>query len=422
MSCSDSFHLWRSVRCMLSGLLALTVASFAHADIRLAGVTEASGGGAAAGSSFKNGYLMAIEEINAKGGVLGQQLVLKQFDIESNADAAKAAMGKAIEAKPFAVLGPVFSGLTAASSPLTAPEKIPHFTGGEAASLTSSFHPSLLRTSLSQLGSAPRIAALITYGLGVKKIGLIWVENDFGKDGRTALLDAVRRRGGSTVFDQSIKPGQKDLASLVASLKKSDAEALLLYVNENEAIDVLKALKQGGFNKPIVSDGLVAAQKVLDGAGPAADGVFAHMNASIADPSAAVQSFVNRYHARYGSNPDQNSMKGFIAVNVLKAGIELAGKVDQALFLKTIKDNRLESKSYPDLLTNISYDFFGDINRVSFYVIIRNGAPQIVASIPSAEGGSVDLPNGHRIALNSAEFRSELREPSAVPGSKKPAK
>ncbi|MDE2615916.1 MAG: ABC transporter substrate-binding protein [Burkholderiales bacterium] len=414
--------LGRFARSLLLALAGTAMATAAMADIELIGVTEASGGGAAAGTSFKNGYLMAIDEINATGGVLGQKLVLKQIDIETHADAAKAAVGKAVEAKPFAILGPVFSGLTAASSPLTAPGKIPQFTGGEAASLTRNFHPSLLRTSLSQLGSAPRMGALITYGLNTKKVGLIWIENEFGKDGRAALLDAIKRRGGTVVFDQAMKPGQKNPIEIAEGLKKSDAEALMLYVNENEAVEMLKALKEAGFTKPIVSDGLVAAQKVLDGAGPAAEGVYAHMNASIAAPSSAVQSFVARYQARYAAKPDQNSMKGFIAINVLKAGIEMGGKVDQELFLKTIKDKRLESKTYPDLLTNINYDFFGDINRESFYVLIRGGAPHIVASIPGAEGGAVRLTDGRLITLNSTEFRSALREPVNLALNKLPAK
>lgn len=56
----------------------------ASAQIRLAGITEARGPGATAGKSLKSGYLMAIDEINASGGVLGQKLQLKQYDIESN--------------------------------------------------------------------------------------------------------------------------------------------------------------------------------------------------------------------------------------------------------------------------------------------------------------------------------------------------
>jgi branched-chain amino acid transport system substrate-binding protein len=401
--------MFSKLRLACTTVVMLSLFSLSHAEIQLIGVTEASGGGAVAGLSFKNGYLMALEEVNAKGGVLGQKLSLTQFDIDTSPEAAKAAVAKAVALKPFAILGPVFSGLTAASSPLTAPMSLPQFTGGEAASLTTKFHPSLLRTSLSQQGSAPRISALVTNGLGFKKIALVWIENDFGKDGREALTKAIKRRGGNLVLDESIKPGQKDFGKLMSNLIQSDAEALLLYVNENEAIDVLNKLKEAKFTKPIISDGLVAAQKVIDGAGDAVEGVYAHMNASTAAPNPSVKAFTSRYESRFGVKPDQNSIKGFTAIHVIKAGIELSGKVDQSGFLKTIKDHRLDNKVYPDLLSTISYDFFGDINRESFYVVIKNKVPQIIATIQSTEGGSVELANGKIVAMNSPEFKAMLQ-------------
>lgn len=394
------------------GLSALSGCAAAQAQIALAGITEVSGVGAPAGTSFKNGYLLGISEVNAGGGVLGQQLVLTQYDIETSPDAARAAATKAVAAKPFAILGPVFSGVTAGAMTQTVDAAIPHFTGGEAASLTRKFHPGLLRTSLSQLGSAPRLGALIAHGVGARKIGLIWIENDFGRDGRAALLPVLKRHGASVAFDSAIKPGQKDFATALAGLKEAGVDALLLYVTEAESMDLLKQLKAAGFDKPIVSDGLVAGQKVIDGTGAAMEGVLVHMNMSAQVATAPVQGFASRYQARYGMRPDQNSMKGFIAVQTLKAGIEMAGKVDGALFLKTLKDKRLDSKRYPELMSPVSYDYFGDLNRESYFAVVQGGATRIVGTIRASDGGSVELASGKQVALNSNEFRNELK---AVP-------
>lgn len=402
------------------GLLGLWGCAVAQAQIALAGITDASGAGAAAGSSFKNGYLMGISEVNAAGGVLGQQLALTQYDTDTTADAVKAAAAKAVAAKPFAILGPVFSSMTASAMSQTGESATPHFTGGEAASLTRKFHPGLLRTSLSQLGSMPRLGALITHGLGARKIGLIWVDNEFGQDGRAVLLPVLKRNGATVTFDGPVKSGQKDFAQTVAALKAAGVDALLLYVNEGEAVGVLKQLTAQGFDKPIVSDGLVAAQKVIDSAGPAADGVLVHMNMSTGVANPSVQAFVSRYVARYGARPDQNSMKGFIAVQTIKAGVEMAGKADPALFLKTIKDKRLEKKSYPELMSSVSYDYFGDLNRESYFAVIQGGSSHIVATLQSSDGGSVTLASGKQIALNSNEFRSEIKA-SAQPGADKAA-
>ncbi|MDM0014821.1 ABC transporter substrate-binding protein [Variovorax sp. J22P168] len=399
--------LHRITLTLLTGVLALVLQP-AVAQIKLAGITEGRGPGATAGQSLKSGYLMAIDEINGNGGVLGQQLELTQFDIDTSPAAAEEATKKALVGKPFAVLGPQFSGITAASMKFTADPAVPQFTGGEASSLTRRFHPSLLRTSLSQSGSMPRLGALATFGLGAQNIGLIWIDNDFGKDGRDALIATFKRRKTVVGFDGSVKPAQTDCAQVVAALIAAKVDALLLYATESESIEVLKELRKQGFDKPIVTDGLVAAQKVIDAAGGATEGVLVHMNNSVDAPSVQMQAFVKRYEARYGRRPDLNGIKGYFSVQLLKAGLTVTGELDQAKFLHTVHNTRFEATRFPDLLGSVAYDFFGDLNRASYFAVIRNGRPQIVATISALEGGMVELPNGQLITLNSAEFRREL--------------
>lgn len=396
--------------CCLSGIAAVAC----YAQIPLAGVTEATGPGALAGGSFKNGYRMAIDEVNGSGGVLGQKLVLAQFDIDTKPEAAKEAMVQAVAGKPFAILGPVFSGLTLASMPITVSTGIPHFTGGEAASLTRKFHPTLMRSSLSQTASAPRLASFVAYGLEPKSLALMFIDNDLGRDGKAALVEVLKRRNINISFERAIKPGQADFSKDVAELANAKSEALLFYTTETEAIGLLKELHEQGFNKPVFSDGLVAAQTVIDSAQGSAEGVLAHMTASVDAPTPQVQSFTARYTARYGVRPDHNAIKGFFVVQLIKAGVELAGKVDQALFLKTVKDTRFDVRKYPELLSSTGYDFFGELNRESYFVVIREGRPRVLATVRSIEGGQVELPNRSQIALNSAEFRRVVA--AALPG------
>ena len=400
---------------VLACLSLLLTCAGAWAQIPLAGVIEARGVGAPAALSFKNGYLMAIDEVNAAGGVLGQKLVLTQFDIDTAPEAAVDAMQKALTGKPFAILGPQFSGITAAAMKHSAALSVPHFTGGEAASLTRKFHPSLLRTSLSQSGSAPRMSALVAFGLDARKVGVLWIDNEFGRDGRAVLNDFFRRRNVSVGFDAPIKPGAQDLAATVAALKQAEVDALVLYATENESIEALKELRRQGFAKPIVADGLVASQKVIDGAQGAAEGVLVHMNNSVDAASPQVQAFVRRYEARYRARPDLNSIKGFFAVQMIKAGIEVAGKVDQAAFLHAVHNARFDAGRFPELLGSVSYDFFGDLNRTSYFAQIRKARPQILASIRMTEGGMVELPDGRLITLDSADFRRELGHATGAP-------
>jgi len=390
----------------------------ARADLVLAGITEATGPGATAGMSFKNGYLLAIDELNAAGGVLGNQVKLVQHDIDTSPAAAAQAASAAIAERPFAILGPVFSGLTLEAMGKTARTGIPHFTGGEAVSLTQKFHPSLLRTSLSQAESAPRLGSLVVHGIGARRVGVIWIDNAFGRDGVRVFSDYLRRRGGEIVFTAPVKPGQTEFDVVAAQAVAQPMDALLIYCTEAEVSGLIKAVKAAGFSKPIASDGLIAASAVANATGPAIDGVLAHSNMSIAVRHPRVQTFVARYAARFGMPPDQNALKGYLAIGVIKAGLEQAGTLDPKAFLAVVKRDRLESTRHAMLFANVAFDFFGDLDRESYFIVMKGQKAHVLATVRSAMGGGVELASGRIMSLNSAEFRRELTStdaPASVP-------
>src|SRR5258708_7597659 len=93
--------------------------------VSLAFIGELSGAGAVSSTNFRDGALMAIEEINAKGGILGRKIELKQYDTQTNPGTARSQMQKAIDEEPYVVLGPIFSGIVKVSMMLTHHAEIP---------------------------------------------------------------------------------------------------------------------------------------------------------------------------------------------------------------------------------------------------------------------------------------------------------
>jgi branched-chain amino acid transport system substrate-binding protein len=404
-------------RLIAAAALGVVLASAAQADIAIAGITEAQGGGAVAGSAFRNGYRMAIEEINAAGGLLGHRLVLTQFDIDTHQAAALEAAQSAVAAKPFAILGPVFSGMTLSAMQATATSGIPHFTGGEAATIARRFHPTLMRTSLSQSGAMPRLAAMAAYGLGVRKVALLSVDNEFGREGRALLTQALARRGTTLAFDGAVKPGQQDVAQIVRQAVLAQADALLLYLNEGESLNVLTELRKQNFQGTIVGEGPLVSAQVIGAAGGAAEGVVAHTGVSVDLPSPRMLSFSASYLQRYGMKPDHNAAKGYFAVQVIKVGLLKLGQVDAAAFMALVKKTRLDGRANPDLMTSVSYDLFGDLNRESYFVQVRGGRTEIMATMSSLDTAFIELANGRSMALNSNELRRELAAALAKPKS-----
>src|SRR3972149_11803432 len=82
----------------------------AAADVKFAYVGEISGSIAVSGGNFRDGAVLAVEEVNAKGGILKQKIVLTLYDTQTNPGVARSQMQKAIDGEPYVILGPIFSG------------------------------------------------------------------------------------------------------------------------------------------------------------------------------------------------------------------------------------------------------------------------------------------------------------------------
>src|SRR5438552_19099495 len=97
--------------------LSLILATFAllsgvagAADVKFAYVGEISGSIAVSGGNFRDGVILAVEELNARGGNLRQKIDLTLYDTQTNPGIARAQMQKAIDGDPYVVMGPIFSG------------------------------------------------------------------------------------------------------------------------------------------------------------------------------------------------------------------------------------------------------------------------------------------------------------------------
>src|SRR5437764_14895405 len=119
----------------------------ASAQVKLAYVGEISGPLAPSGGNFRDGVILAVEELNARGGGLKQKLDLTLYDTQTNPGVARAQMQKAIDGDPYVVMGPIFSGNVKVTMQMLQMAELPHFIGGEAAELTALGDAYLFRTS-----------------------------------------------------------------------------------------------------------------------------------------------------------------------------------------------------------------------------------------------------------------------------------
>ncbi|POR51366.1 ABC transporter substrate-binding protein [Bosea psychrotolerans] len=360
----------------------LTGQALAQDKVKLVDVVELSGAGATAGTNWKNGIDLAVADINAKGGILGKQIEIVHYDTQTNPGNTRAAVQRAIDEGTYAVLGPVFSGPIGASMQIAQRAEIAQLVGGEAAGLTMQGNKYLFRTSLSQTAAMPKIAAYLKNTVKAASVAVVWVNNDFGKGGRDAILPELEKAGIKVAVDVATEQGQADFAADAIKIKNANADAIFVYLNEEESARFLRAAKQQGITKPMVGETTLLGAKVIELAGDAANGVKGHVGLSIDAPIPAFQEFGKKFQAKYNYASDHNGLKGYMAVYMVKWATEKQKKFDKKGVADTLRGATIKPSEEPGILIETTIEQNGDLDRESFLAEVINGKQVISATLP----------------------------------------
>jgi branched-chain amino acid transport system substrate-binding protein len=342
--------------------------------VPIVGLVELSGNGATVGTNFDNAVKMAVKEINAAGGLVGgRKIEYTSMDTQTNPGVAKALAVKAIDQGAYVVMGPVFSGSIVVSMNETKRAETTNVVGGEAASITQQGNPYVFRTSFTQAIAMPKVAAYIKDTLKAKTVAVLYVNDDFGKGGRDVIVPAFEQLGVKVLADVSTDPGQIDFTAPTLKAKQSGADALFVYLHEEESARLLRELRKQGYDKPIVGETTLANEKVIELAGDAANGIVAHVGLTADAPIPAIQAFAKRFEAEYKYKPDHNAMKGYFGMWAVKAVTDKVGRIDTKALAQAFKGAQISAKDYPGVMMDVRYDNKGDIDRASFFVKVVNG-------------------------------------------------
>jgi branched-chain amino acid transport system substrate-binding protein len=356
--------------------------ALAQSTVYIPAILELSGAGAVSGTNFRDGMLLAIDEVNAKGGILGRKIETPIFDTQSDASISRAQVQKVLDNNPYVVIGPVFSGSVLVDMALTQRAQIPEIVGGEAAAITQKGDLYVFRTSFGQQSSMPKIANYIRDGVKAKSVAVLWVNNDFGKGGRDTFVKEMAARDIKVAADIPTESGQVDFSADVVKLKAANADAIFVYLNEEESARFLREAKRQGIKAPLLGETTLLGRKVIELAQGAAEGVRGHVGLTVDAPIPAVKEFAERFKSRFKYVCDHNGIKGYTAVYFIKHVSEKMGKFDSKLFAQTLHGLTVSPKDEPGVLMEATFDANGDIDRESFLGEVVNGNQKIVEVLP----------------------------------------
>ncbi len=302
----------------IATVMPLTHASAAYAagDAYWVGVTgPLSGQDAQYGEQWKRGFDLALEQINANGGINGHPLQYDFEDSRSDPRQAVAIAQKFVDDKRILLeLGDLSSGASMAASPIYQRAGLVQF------GFTNS-HPDFTKggdymwsTAISQAEEQPLLASYVTKGLGFKKIAVLYLNTDWGRTSKDIFAKAASSYGAQVVAAEGYQPNEKDFRATLTRVKSAAPDSLVLISYYSDGAQIVRQARASGVREPIAAVGSVYSPKFLDLGGEAVNGVYTESNFFPGDPRPEVQGFVQRYKAKYNADPDTFAARAYDAM------------------------------------------------------------------------------------------------------------
>lgn len=352
--------------------------------VKVAIVVGVTGSNAASGANWIAGVGVAIDEINAKGGILGRKV--ESFTVDDASDPAKsvAAMRNALEQKPYVVLGTILSSATLVNMQVLQDAGVPQFTGSASPDITTKHSPtSLFRTEPNSDMEAQMFASWMVNQAHAKRVAVVYSSDDFGVSGQKSFADVLQQDGATIVASVATQVGQADFSGEIAKLRQAAPDTVFLYMHETESGRFLQQAQSASLSKTmnLVGASSALAASTIQLAGPAAEGLKGFVPFSSSAKS--MQDLTKRYLAKDPkAAPDHNFYKGYMAMWTVAYVTPELGKFDQAGLIKFLHDRTMCVGKYPNILESTYWNNVGDIDRTTFVVEVTGQKQQVVDTIP----------------------------------------
>ncbi len=333
----------------------LCVASTALAEkiVKLGYSLPLTGSHAQYGEVFRNSALMQLESFNKSGKLKGAKVEIDFQDSKSDPkEAINIARKFNDDDEVVGVLGDFTSTVSMAAGRVYAQA------GMTQLSQTSS-HPDFCKISncqfrniTTQAFEGPFVVKWAT-GLGYKKFAIIAIQNDWGISAATNFANALKKDGGEVTSLEYFNPGNRDFRAILTKVMRDKPEALYLCMMYEGGALLLQQKHQLGIDVTSFGTSSLYSPKLIELAGPSADGLYLSTTFMPDSPEPHVVAFVKGYVKRYGSFPNMFAAQAYDAVGIMLAAI---AKVGPDVTRKTLRDAVAATKDYPGVTGSTSFD------------------------------------------------------------------
>ncbi|MGF7004651.1 branched-chain amino acid ABC transporter substrate-binding protein [Aminobacter sp. BE322] len=350
------------------------------AALRIAVAGPMSGPFAQMGEQMRRGVLLAVEDINARGGIDGRSVELDVADDRGDGETAQAVARNLAKSGVQFVIGHFNSGASIAASEVYAKMGVfmispastnPFFTerSGKAKKLWNTH-----RTSGRDDVQGTVLGRYIAEKFPGRNVAVLDDDTPYGQGLSSKALAALKSAGQPATLSASIEQGQKDFSALVARMKNKQISVVFFGGLDKDMGRLVQQSDKAGLKLQFVAGDGVYTFDFPKIAGTAAEGTlmaFSKEDRSGPDAKAIVERFRGK-----GFEPEAYTLKAYAAVQVIAKGAEIAGNSDPKAIAKAIRSGA----SIPTVLGPLTFDSNGDRREpdVAIYAWRKDGSGNLV--------------------------------------------
>ena len=316
-------------------VLGMGVASAAFgADIKLGAAEALTGPAAKYGVAIKNGFTLAADEINSKGGVNGNKIVLVIEDEQGKKEEAINVFKKLIfQDKVLMVFGPTLSNSAFAAGPIANAAKVVVFGTSNTAEGITNMGPFTFRNSVMEADVLPVTTRAAVKHFNLKKVAVIYGNDDaFTKNGYDVFKTTLEQQKIPVTSTETYAKGDVDFKAQLTKIKAGNPDAIVCSCLAEEAANIILQTRGLGMKQPFIGGNGLNSPKLFDIAKDAGDNTVMGSPWSPENSSPANQAFITAYKAKFSAEPDQFAAQAYDAMYIVAAGLKtvsLTGTLDK---------------------------------------------------------------------------------------------
>lgn len=331
------------------------------------------------GQSSHHGTELAIEEINAAGGVLGKKLQLIYEDNQSKAGESAQIVRKLISRdNVVAVLGEVASGRSLEAAPICQQNKIPMISPSSTNPKVTEVGDYIFRVCFIDPFQGTVMAKFAKNTLKAQKVAILL---DVKAPYSVGLAQFFKERfladGGMIVAEQRYNGGEKDFNAQLTAIKAQGPDAVFVPGYYTEAGLIALQARRLGITVPLFGGDGWESPKLIEIGGNAIEGCYYSTHYSPEDTSPAIQEFVKKFKAKYNEVPDAMAALGYDSAKVLVDAMKRAGTTDS----QKLRDAIAATKEFQGVTGKTQIDDKRNASKPAVIVTIKNGQFKYVETI-----------------------------------------